>query len=187
MRELEVSFVNTKELCRSCTVKPKGYTEDDIMRSIVMLRLGGARVAEFAHRSLSLPSLTTIRRNTIIRPLIVSPSTPLLSEIEQNIEICFEAAAHLLNKNVLPVPSVSPGKVMHLVPMLDELAVEKRPRWDDTNNKFQGICREHGIETPLIFLTERELDMLCDAIKTGEVHLACEVRFSHSHIDLNNY
>ena len=29
---------------------PKGYTNEDIMRSIVMLRLGGTRVAEFAHQ-----------------------------------------------------------------------------------------------------------------------------------------
>ena len=46
--------------------KPKGYMEEDIMHLIVMLRLDGTRVAEFAHRSLSLPSLTTIRCNTII-------------------------------------------------------------------------------------------------------------------------
>ena len=46
--------------------RPKGYTEDDIMRSIIMLRLGGSRVAKFAHRSMSLPSVTTARRNTIV-------------------------------------------------------------------------------------------------------------------------
>jgi hypothetical protein len=40
--------------------KPKGFTNEDIMQSLVMLRLGGARVAKFAHRSLSLPNLTTI-------------------------------------------------------------------------------------------------------------------------------
>jgi hypothetical protein len=65
--------------------KPKGYTNEDIMRSIVLLRLGGARVAAFAHRSLALPSLTTIRRNTILPTLVVSPSTPLLADIETNI------------------------------------------------------------------------------------------------------
>lgn len=148
------------------------------MRSIVMLRLGGARVADFAHRSLSLPSLTTVRRNTVIRPLIVSPSTPLLSEIEKNIETCYDAASHLLKTKNLPVPtpSDSPTKIVHLVLMLDELAVEKRARWDDTNDKFQGICREHSSEISLTFSTEMELDMLCDALKSGKVHLACEVR-----------
>jgi hypothetical protein len=57
--------------------KPKGYTNEDIMRSIVLLRLGGARVAAFAHRSLALPSLTTIRRNTILPTLVVSPFYPV--------------------------------------------------------------------------------------------------------------
>lgn len=31
--------------------KPKGYTNEDIMQSIVMLQLGGSHIAEFAHRS----------------------------------------------------------------------------------------------------------------------------------------
>ena len=40
--------------------QPKGYTNEDLMHSIVMLRLGRARVTEFAHHSLSLPSITII-------------------------------------------------------------------------------------------------------------------------------
>ncbi|KAH9981880.1 hypothetical protein BJV77DRAFT_1062507 [Russula vinacea] len=88
--------------------KPKGYTNKDIMRSIVLLQLGGARVAEFAHRSLALPSLTTIHRNTVLPP------------------------------------------------------------W------FQGTCREHNHRIPLDFMSERELELLCDAIEKDEVHLASE-------------
>src|SRR5258708_33047247 len=34
---------------------PKGYSNEDIMQSIILLQLGGTRVAKFAHRSLSLP------------------------------------------------------------------------------------------------------------------------------------
>jgi hypothetical protein len=152
--------------------KPKGYTEEDIMRSIVMLRLGGARVAEFAHRSLSLPSVTTIRRNTVIRPLIVSPSTPTVLEIETNIISCFEALSQVVG-DALPQ---SDSKTLHQVIMLDELATEKRVRWDDSNDKFQGTCREHNHKLPLTFTSERELDLLCDALQDGEVHMASEVR-----------
>jgi hypothetical protein len=149
--------------------KPKGYTEEDIMRSIVLLRLGGARVAEFAHLSLSLPSLTTIRRNTVIRPLVVSPSTPLVSEIEANILTCLEAfqvseSSHLATK-----------RISHQIVMLDELATERRPRWDDLTDKFQGTCREHNTKIPLTFSSQKELDILCQALETGDVHLACEV------------
>jgi hypothetical protein len=60
--------------------------------------------------------------------------------------------------------------------MLDEIAVEKRVRWDDSTNKFQGICREHNNKIPLDFVSERELDLLCEALEKDDVHLATEVR-----------
>lgn len=44
----------------------QGYTEEDIMRVIVILQLGGARVAKFAHKSMALPSPRTARQNAII-------------------------------------------------------------------------------------------------------------------------
>jgi hypothetical protein len=65
--------------------QPRGYSKDNIMRSIVLLRLGGACIAEFAHRSLFLPSLTTIRCNIVLHVLVVSPSFPTLAEIEANL------------------------------------------------------------------------------------------------------
>ncbi|RDB18817.1 hypothetical protein Hypma_014567 [Hypsizygus marmoreus] len=151
---------------------PKGYTEEDLMRSVVMLRLGGTRVAEFAHRSMSLPSLTTIRRNTVIRPLIVSPSKPVIAEIEANIISCYEAIGEVM-ANARP-------RVIHQILMLDELATEKRARWDDSNDKFQGTCREHNHRISLIFSSERELELLCDALDAGEVHLSSEASFSQA-------
>jgi hypothetical protein len=48
-----------------------------------MLRLGGTRVAEIAHRSMSLPSHTTIRRNTVMRALIVSRLLRLLLRLNK--------------------------------------------------------------------------------------------------------
>lgn len=72
--------------------------------------------------------------------------------------------------------SGNPQKIIHQVLMLDELAVEKRVRWDDLHNKFQGTCREHNHRIPLDFISETELDILCGAIENDEVHLATEVR-----------
>ena len=46
--------------------KPKGYTNEDVMRSIILLRLGGMRVDKFVHWSLALLSLTTIQCNTVL-------------------------------------------------------------------------------------------------------------------------
>jgi hypothetical protein len=149
--------------------KPKGYTNEDVMRSIVLLRLGGARVAEFAHRSLALPSLTTIRRNTVMPTLVVSHSTPTLADVESNISSCYSAF-------VPEQPSSFESTIVHQVLMLDEIAIEKRVRWDDSTNKFQGTCREHNNKIPLDFVSERELDLLCEALEKDDVHLATEVR-----------
>ncbi|KAI9433597.1 hypothetical protein H4582DRAFT_2060981 [Lactarius indigo] len=117
--------------------QPKGYSNEDLMRSIVMLRLGGAPV----------------------------------SEIEENIISCHSGLAGIGDN--LDSGACS-GRLVHQVIMLDELAIEQRVRWDDLTNKFLGICREHGHNIPLEFTSERELDILCDAINDNRVHLACE-------------
>ncbi|KAH9043907.1 hypothetical protein EDB85DRAFT_2071109 [Lactarius pseudohatsudake] len=157
--------------------QPKGYSNKDLMRSIVMLRLGGAHVAEFAHCSLSLPSVTTIRCNTVLQSLIVSPSAPTVAEVERNIMSCNSGLASVSDTLDLTLDSgrSSGGlQVVHQVIMFDELAIEQRVRWDDSTNKFLRICHEHGHKIPLEFTSERELDILCDAISNNMVHLASE-------------
>ncbi|KAH9015472.1 hypothetical protein EDB84DRAFT_1582181, partial [Lactarius hengduanensis] len=159
--------------------KPKGYTNEDIMRSIVLLRLGGARVAQFAHQSLALPSLTTIRRQTVLPALVVSPSTPTVAEVEANIISCYSSlnsvAGACSGGTALDSDlRLESDRIVHQVLMLDELAIEKRVRWDDLHNKFQGTCREHNHQIPLEFTSERELDILCEAIESDEIHLATE-------------
>ncbi|KAI0282410.1 hypothetical protein BC826DRAFT_1093961 [Russula brevipes] len=143
--------------------QPKGYTNEDIMRSIVLLRLGGA--------SLALPSLTTIQRNTVLPTLVVSHSSPTLADVEANILSCYSAFDSM--KAHASSPSSS-RRIVHQVLMLDELAIEKRVRWDDSHNKFLGTCREHNQRIPLDFTSERELDLLCNALENNEVHLATE-------------
>jgi len=154
---------------------PKGYTNEDIMRSIVLLRLGGARVAEFAHRSLALPSLTTIRCNTVLPTLVISPSAPTLTDVEKNILSCYSTFGTERSSKLS-----STGKIIHQVLMLDKIAIEKRVRWDNFTNKFQGTCREHNHKIPLDFMSEKELDLLCDALEKDDVHLATEVRVYQS-------
>ena len=149
--------------------KPKGYTNEDIMRSIVMLRLAGSRVAEFAHRSMSLPSPTTARRNAVVSPLQVSFGKPTIREAEENI---FSFLGPLAD-----VESLDGSKIKHQVFVLDELAIEKRPRWDDRTNMFLGACREHSHKVPLEFVSEKELEIFCNALDKGEIHAACEVSY----------
>ena len=158
--------------------KPKGYTNEDVMRSIVMLRLGGSRIAEFAHRSTFLPSPTTARRNAVTLPLKVSVGKPTVLDAEENI---------LVSLGPLEGLDTDGCKIKHQVFVLDEIAIEKRPRWDDRTNMFLGACREHGHRVPLEFVSEKELDIFCDALDNGDIHAACEVRFASSKSRYNIY
>jgi hypothetical protein len=60
--------------------------------------------------------------------------------------------------------------------MFDELAIEKRPRWDDKSNKFLGVCCEHGHATSLEFMSEDDLVILWEELESGKIHLSHEVR-----------
>jgi hypothetical protein len=49
---------------------------------------------------------------------------------------------------------------------------------------FMGSCREHNHKVPLEFSSERELDLFCDALDNGDIHLASEVSFLVSMIKI---
>ena len=74
----------------------------------------------------------------------------------------------------------SKGKTLHGVVIFDEIATEKRIRWDPTSNMFLGLCREHGDRTSLEFINEGDLEELfhqLDSVDENErVHYAGEVR-----------
>ncbi|KAF8192313.1 hypothetical protein K438DRAFT_1906886 [Mycena galopus ATCC 62051] len=62
----------------------------------------------------------------------------------------------------------------HQVLMLDEIATERRVRYDDRNNKVVSVCGQHGHKVPLVLDTEADLKVLCDGLKKGDAHLARE-------------
>jgi hypothetical protein len=59
--------------------------------------------------------------------------------------------------------------------MIDESAIERRARYDDRTNKVVGVCRQHGYKVPLDLETEKDLEVLCEGLKSGKAHLAGEV------------
>ncbi|KAJ7774636.1 hypothetical protein DFH07DRAFT_732382 [Mycena maculata] len=132
---------------------------------LTILHLGGARLGEIAHRALGLPSVTTTRWNTIIRPLLPSAGKPTPSEIESNIDTCLDA--------VPEVDDESP-QIAHQILMLDEITTERRARYDDRTNMVVGVCRQHGYKLPLELKTEASLNLLCDGVRKGKAHLAGE-------------
>ena len=145
---------------------PRNYTEEDDLRGLLLWRLGGARVAGIAHCALNLPSLSTLRRRTLIPRLLVSSLLPSRLEVETNVSSNFESICGLIQEH----------GVTHQVLMLDELKTEERLRHDDKTNKILGVCREHGNGTSLEFNSEKEVDLLIDGVDNNEVHLAVEVR-----------
>ncbi|KAJ7153390.1 hypothetical protein C8R46DRAFT_1197422 [Mycena filopes] len=146
------------------TYNPKGFTQDEYMVGICVLRLGGARLADILHRALGLPGLTTLRKHAIIRPLRASPALPTISEIEDNINAYTDGEE---------IPT-GPPRIIHRVIILDEMAVERRARWDDKTNMILGACREHSAKVPLEFATVDDATQFFDAIANDEVHLATE-------------
>jgi hypothetical protein len=145
--------------------QPKSFSEEDDMRGLLLWKLGGNRVAQIAHRSLGLPALTTLRNRSIMPQIVPSHSTPGVVEIGKNIDACFESINDILQSR----------KVVHQILMLDEIATEKRLRWDHKTNCFLGVCREHGKNTSLEFSSEDDMEELFRSLDEGEVHYAAEV------------
>jgi hypothetical protein len=64
--------------------------------------------------------------------------------------------------------------------MFDELATEKRIRWDPKTNYFLGVCRQHAYRTSMEFINEGDLEEMFRHIESVDenekVHYASEVR-----------
>jgi hypothetical protein len=114
--------------------KPQNTDEESVLVGIVLWRLGGARVVNFAHRALNLPSLSTLRRYSTMQPIIASYRFPSVSEVEHNLP-------SVLSDSLLDTLRKLSANPIHLILMIDKIAVEKHLRWDSKTNKILGICR----------------------------------------------
>ncbi|KAJ7355473.1 hypothetical protein DFH08DRAFT_954947 [Mycena albidolilacea] len=141
-----------------------GFTLGDYMVGLCVLRLGGARLANLLHRALGLPGLTTLRAHSIIQLLHTSPAMPTIQEIEANIDAYTAGEA---------IPT-GPPRIVHRVLMLDEIAVEKRVRWDNKTNMILGACREHSEKAGLEFCHLDDATTFFQQLNTNQVHLASE-------------
>ena len=159
--------------------KPHGYTESETMRALLTWKLAGDRVATINHRSRGDPSITYLRSRSFTPPIKPSIFMPDPDTIAENILAAYEPILETVHQSV--------GNVVHVVLMLDEIAVEKRIRWDPRTNMFLGVCREHANEVDMEFLDETVMKELFKALDSGKVHYATEVgifpRMSR-HVDL---
>lgn len=148
---------------------PKSFSEEEDMKSLLMWRLGGNRVAEINHRANNAPSVAYLRTRSTVPPIIPSPGQPTVAQVKANLEATFDGLLDVLH-------SQNCSKCIHAVLMFDELAMEKRIRWDPKTNHFLGICREHAHKTSTEFVNENDMEELFQNLDDGEVHYAGEVR-----------
>jgi len=122
-------------------------------------------VADIAHQALGLPSLSTLRRQTLIPHLTPSSGPPTLEEVMPNTMACTSIIEGVLKAS----------HVVHQVLMFDEIKVEERPRWDDKSNNIIGVCREHSKNASLQYTSKDEVDLLFSQIIDEKVHLVSNV------------
>ncbi|KAG9083015.1 hypothetical protein FS749_006369 [Ceratobasidium sp. UAMH 11750] len=163
-------IIDLYERAASGLYKPHGYTQEEMLRTFLLLKLGGTRVADVAHRSMSSPSISTTRKYAPVAALRASPSTPTLDEVMYNIDL---ACACLVPSR--PESSDSEGPVEGYVGQLDEIKIQALFRWDPDTNTILGACREHVQDpTCLQFKSVDQVLGLFDKVNKGEVHLGTE-------------
>jgi len=145
--------------------KPKNFTEEEMSRGLLFLRLGGARVASLAHQSLGGPAVSTLRRGSALVPLSPSVGTPSKDEIQRNLQVAFKGSHG----------EVGCGYVL----MIDEIKVEERLRWDPSSNKILGLCQEHTRHIGVDFCSVNDVKALTQGVLCADFHYAAEVRLAH--------
>ncbi|KAJ2922530.1 hypothetical protein H1R20_g14566, partial [Candolleomyces eurysporus] len=147
------------------TYKVKSFTEKETYLATLLWRLGGNRIGSIAHRALGLPSVNTLRNSTHLIPISPSAGYPTAEDVKKNANAALEGIGHLVKAQ---------PNIRHAVLMFDEIAIEKRVRWDSNTNQFFGLCREHSKHTSLVFANEGDVEELFKRVDEDKVHLAAE-------------
>ncbi|KAF8330036.1 uncharacterized protein EI90DRAFT_2996770 [Cantharellus anzutake] len=137
------------------------YTEREQLMSVVLYRLGGSRLAEFAHAALGMPGLTAIKQHCTTS-ILASAAFPNLEGLTRNIDSAYELNSPLGDG------------VMGLVCMFDEIKVEEGLDWCPRTNSIIGLCREHSGPEGHIFTNLDDAQVICEDLREKKVHLGTE-------------
>lgn len=148
---------------------PKSFTEEEDMKGLLLWKLGGNRVAEINHRANNAPSISYLRTRSTVPLIIPSHQKPTVEHVRANVKATLDGVLDVVHTQ-------NRAKSIHTVLMFDELATEKRIRWDPKTNHFLGLCREHAHNTETEFINENDLEELFQGLDAGRVHYAGEVR-----------
>jgi hypothetical protein len=147
---------------------PKTFTEEEDMKAILTWRLGGNRLAQINHNANGAQSIAYLRSRSTVPPIIPSHAQPTIEQVQKNVEATLEGVLDEIHGRMSRT-------VLHTVLMFDELATEKRIRWDPKTNHFLGVCREHAHVTSMEFVNEGDMEELFRLIDAEKLHYAGEV------------
>lgn len=149
------------------TYSAKSFDEAEFHKAALALRLAGGRLVEIFHNADGLPGLSTVRRHSQLVQLIPFSSYPTTTGMTTNLTRIFPQP--------LRHPEGSPKKVGAVL-MLDEIAIDRRVRYEPHSNHFIGVCQEHGAKSvSLEFASMADADALGARLQDGRCHLASEV------------
>ena len=132
---------------------PKSFTEEEDMKALLLWKLGGNRVAQINHRANGAPSISYLRTRSTVPAVVPSHKFPMVQEVETNVDLTLHSVLDVVRSQVKL-------KVLHTVVMFDEIATEKRIRWDPKTNFFLGVCRQHASKTSMEFVNEGDMEEL---------------------------
>ena len=162
------TMISKIALAAQGTYQPKSYTQVEYQLTYLLWKFGGPRVANLYARACGGPHTNTVAHHCKVPPLVALHVAPTESQMLQNLNILYPNSPNQLYSSSIQGYSI----------VIDEIALEKRLRWDPQTNMIVGVCREHSDECSLNFQTTAEANYLRDKLIDDVVHLACEVCIS---------
>ncbi|KAI0748796.1 hypothetical protein BC629DRAFT_1243540, partial [Irpex lacteus] len=146
----------------------RGYNDDDLDISLLILRLGGRKLLYAMSQQISVPSLRTLRRHSAFTKLSPSLGPPRIDDIVHNI-----------NSVVLPRLTAADQSERFLFRsgisvQWDEISIEEVADWFPQSDMVGGLCREHSGTVNTVLSTFENAVSIANALYTGTVHYGKE-------------
>ena len=143
---------------------PKGYNQDDRDLAAYVLISGGPRLLHVLHQTSGLASLSTAYRDidnaNILKDCnITASTTDVNAQIATNVEKVIKEHKEAKSAWSLKV---------------DEIAVDKRLRYNSKTNGIVGLCAQHSTKDDVIFANAQQACNLENQLIDGSLHLATE-------------
>ncbi|KAJ7660891.1 hypothetical protein DFH06DRAFT_906846, partial [Mycena polygramma] len=152
-------MVNRLQLSFRGAYNVKSFTSNNLELQQLVLDFGGPKLCYALSKALGLPSVRTTQSKAVfptIRPCI---AFPLRSEIEANLQSIHET--HVFWDNETPLPK----RGFSL--LIDEVALETRPRYDSDRDAVVGFSRVDAASCDMYNPTAESLGAMVDAIQEG--------------------